>query len=143
MKRVPAETGGPVSVGKLPKFIKAGLLLVVVSVSGCAPDSAGAAATAQEFRQAAAAGDTSATCSMLGPKAREKAAAGSTCEDQLASLQLPTSGAALKTQRYGRNAMVEFEDDSVFLTMTGAGWQVTGAGCMPRGELPYDCEVGG
>jgi hypothetical protein len=143
MKWVPPVTGRPARAAKLPGLMKAGLVLVVLAVSGCAPDSAGATAAAQEFRRAAAAGDTSAACSMLSPKAREKAAASGTCEDQLASLQLPTTGPDLRTARYGRNAMVEFEDDTVFLTASGSGWLVTGAGCMPRGDLPYDCDVGG
>lgn len=143
MNRVPAGTGRRARAGKLPGLMKAGLVVVVLAVSGCAPESAGAAAAAQEFRRAAAAGDTSAACSMLSPKAREKAAASGTCEEQLASLQLPTTGAELRTARYGRNAMVEFDDDTIFLTASGSGWLVTGAGCKPRGELPYDCDVGG
>src|SRR5690349_11508067 len=125
MKRIPAETGRPARAGTLPRLMKAGLVLVVLAVSGCAPESAGAAATAQEFRRTAAAGDTAAACAMLSPKAREKTAADSTCQDQLTSLQLPTTGAALRTARYGRNAMVEFEDDTVFLTADGSGWLVT------------------
>jgi septal ring factor EnvC (AmiA/AmiB activator) len=121
--------------------MKAALVLVVLAVSGCA-ESAGAAAAAQEFRRAAGTGDASAACSMLSPKAREKAAASSTCEEQFGSLQLPTTGAVVRTERYGRNAMVVFGDDTVFLTAAASGWLVTGAGCKPRGELPYDCEVG-
>ncbi|SKC11164.1 hypothetical protein SAMN05660473_04220 [Arthrobacter sp. 49Tsu3.1M3] len=141
MKRVPA--GNERRAGKSPGLMKAGLVVVVLAVSGCVPESAGASAAAQEFRRAAAAGDTSAACSMLSPKAHEKAAASGTCQEQLASLHLPTTGAQLRTARYGRNAMVEFDDDTIFLTASGAGWLVTGAGCLPRGELPYDCDVGG
>lgn len=124
-------------------FMTALPLLVLLAVSGCAPDSAGAAAAAQDFRQAITAGDTSTACSMLRPRVREKVAADSTCEDQIKLLQLSAGGSVLRTESYGRNAMVEFEDDTVFLAASGSGWQVTGAGCTSRGESSYDCEVGG
>jgi hypothetical protein len=56
MKWVPAETGRPARAGKLPRTMRAAVVLVVLAVSGCAPESSGAAAAAQEFRRAAAAG---------------------------------------------------------------------------------------
>ena len=80
---------------------------------------------------------------MLTPHAREQTQGKSTCEEHLASLGMPSGGAVLRTERYGRSALVVFDDDTMFLTVTGSGWQVTGAGCSARGELPYDCEVGG
>lgn len=144
MKQGPAVACGPDRrVGLWPGFMRAGVFLVLLAVSGCAPDSAGAAAAAQDFRRAVAAGDASAACSMLRPKVREKTAAGSSCEDQVKSLQFPGGGTVLRTETYGRNAMVEFDDDTVFLTVSGSGWQITGAGCTSQGESPYDCEVGG
>jgi hypothetical protein len=130
-------------IGKLPTVAAVGGVLAVLAMTGCAPDSAGAASEAQEFRRAAADGDASSACAMLSPHARAETAAKTSCEDQLKSLQLPGVGTALRTESYGRNAMVEFEDDTVFLTMSGSGWRVTGAGCTPQGEAPYDCEVGG
>jgi hypothetical protein len=33
--------------------------------------------------------------------------------------------------------------DVVFLTVSGADWLVTAAGCTPRPERPYDCQVSG
>jgi hypothetical protein len=144
MELVPVKAGGiDRRVGRLPLLLRASSLLAVLAVSGCAPDSAGAGAAAEDFRRAVAGGDTSTACSMLSPQTRQDVAKDSTCEEQLASLELSVDGADLQTERYGRNAMVEFEDDTVFLTVTGSGWQVTGAGCTPRGESPYECEVGG
>lgn len=127
----------------LPKVMKAGALLAVLAVSGCAADSAGATFAAEDFRRAAADGDPSAQCSMLSAHTREKVAGKTRCEDQLASLAIPTEGVAIRTERYGRNAMVEFQDDTVFLAVSGSGWQVTGAGCRAQGEAPYECEIGG
>lgn len=144
MNQSPAVACGPDRRGCFwPGSLKALPLLVLLTVPGCAPDSAGAAAAAQDFRRAVAAGDTSTACSLLRPRVREKTAADSSCEDQLKSLQLPAGGSVVRTESYGRNAMVEFDDDTVFLAASGSGWQVTGAGCRPQGESPYDCEVGG
>lgn len=144
MNQRPPGSGVPGRRAGLPSnSMKVLPLLALLAVSGCSPDSAGAAAAAQDFRRAVTAGDTSAACSMLRPRVRDKAAADSTCEDQLGSLQLPPGGTVLRTESYGRNALVEFEDDTVFLAATGSGWQVTGAGCTLREESSYDCEVGG
>lgn len=142
MKR--PQTGGCAAgfrVGLVPMLM--GVLLAAHSLSGCSPDSAGAAGAAQDFRRAVAGGDPSTACSMLSPHTREEAAAESNCEDELPLLDLPADGAVLRTESYGRNAMVVFEDDTLFLSVSGTGWQVTGAGCVQRGESPYDCEVGG
>lgn len=140
---------GPVPVERprfrslLSRVIRVCSLLAVVAVTGCAADSAGAAGAAEDFRRAAADGDASVECSMLSPRTRAEVAGRASCEDHLASLQLPSDGAALRTEQYGRNAMVVFPDDTVFLSVSGSAWQVTGAGCTANGDAPYDCEVGG
>lgn len=128
---------------RLSSLTAGGVLLTVLAISGCALDGAGASAAAQEFKRAAADGDASLACSLLSAPAREETAAKTSCEDQMESLHLPAAGALLRTERFGRNARVVFEDDTVFLTVSGSGWQVTGAGCRARGDAPYDCEVGG
>jgi len=129
--------------GSLPKVLMAAALLAVLAVSGCAADSVGATNTAEDFRRAVAGGDPSAACSMLSAHTLEDVAGETRCEDQMASLKIPSEGAAVRTERYGRSALVEFQDDTVFLTVSGSGWQVTGAGCRVRGEAPYECEIGG
>lgn len=144
MKPKPAVACGPDRrLVSWPGSLTAGLLLVLLAVPGCSPDSEGAARAAQDFKGALSAGDASTACSMLRPQVRDKAASGRTCEERLGSLQLPAGGAVLRTESYGRNAIVEFEDDTVFLAVAGSGWEVTGAGCTLRGESSYDCEVGG
>jgi hypothetical protein len=117
--------------------------VVVLGVAGCAPDSGGAARAAEDFRQAVADGDPSAACSMLTEHTREEAAATTSCEEELESLELPSDGNVVSAESYGREAIVEFEDDTVFLTVSGSGWQVTGAGCEEHDESSYNCEVGG
>jgi hypothetical protein len=118
-------------------------VLVLLSLLGCAPDGSGAAEAATTFREEVTSGNTSAACSMLGREALEKAGGESECEEQLESLGLDDSGAPVRTEIYGRNAIVEFENDAVFLSSSGSGWKITGAGCTPQGEQPYNCEVGG
>jgi hypothetical protein len=41
----------------------------------------------------------------------------------------------------GRQAQVRLGGDTVFLARSGDGWVVTAAGCDPRPDRPYDCEV--
>jgi hypothetical protein len=141
MRRTDTGTGPQRRKG--PFALLAGALVALLGVAGCAPDSAGATAAAEDFRRAVADGDASAACAMLSEHSREKAAAETSCEERLASSQLSVDGAALQTGRYGRYAIVEFPDDTMFLTVSGSRWLVTGAGCEQRGEAPYDCELGG
>jgi hypothetical protein len=119
------------------------LMLGLLSLTGCGPEGSGAAEAATSFREEISSGNTAAACSMLGQEALEKAGGETDCEEQLESLDLDDSGVPVRTEIYGRNAIVEFENDAVFLTSSGSGWKITGAGCTPQGELPYKCEVGG
>jgi hypothetical protein len=88
-------------------------------------------------------GDPSAACDMLSSHTREETAAQTSCEEELESLELPSEGNVLRAESYGREAIVVFEDDTVFLTVSGPEWQITGAGCEERAGSAYDCEVGG
>ncbi|WP_309108899.1 hypothetical protein [Arthrobacter sp.] len=119
------------------------LVLTLLSLLGCAPEGKGAAAAAQKFHKEVSSGNTSEACSMLGQEALEKAGGETECEEQLESVELAGSGQPLRTEVFGREAMVEFEDDVVFLVASGSGWKISGAGCTPQGESPYKCEVGG
>ena len=122
-------------------------LLSLLTLAGCASDrTAAAAGAAQEFYRAFIAGNVSEACSLLQAETREETArtggAGS-CENQLRGQQLPDAGKILHIDIYGRNALVKFENDTVFLTTSKDGWKITAAGCTPNGEAPYRCEVGG
>ena len=120
-------------------------ILALLTLSGCTPDGNAATAAAQDFHQALAASNWSLACSMLEADTREKAAdeQDGTCEERLQNLQLGEAGTVTGTEKFGRNALVTFENDAVFLAAVGSGWHVRGAGCEPRGEAPYICEVGG
>ena len=134
------------SVGGLRRPLPAvACLLVMAAVTSCAPDATGASSTAQDFHEAVRSSDWSTACGLLQPDTRQQVEErnGGTCESGLESLQLPTAGALLKTEAYGREALVEFDGDVVFIAFSGSTWRVTAAGCSPRGDSPYSCEVGG
>ena len=132
-KRTPGITGTVAGV----------LVLGLLSLVGCAPAGTGAAEAASSFREEIASGNTAAACAMLGQDALEKAGGETGCEEQLESLDLGDSSAPGRTEIYGRNAIVEYENDAVFLNSSGSGWKISAAGCTPQGEQPYKCEVGG
>ena len=133
------------------KGLRIGLLaLLVLSgsvLAGCAPEGTAAAEAAEAFHRDVAGSDMAAACSLLQSKTREETARSSdagTCESQLEKAQFTDPGKLLGTEQFGRNAFVEFENDTVFLAASDAGWKITGAGCTANGEeAPYTCEVGG
>jgi hypothetical protein len=126
-------------------LLGAACLLVLAAVTSCAPDAASAASAAQDFHRAVDASDWSAACALLQPETREKTVdqVGGSCEAGLEALQLPEAGPLMKTEAYGREALVKFDNDAVFVAVSGSGWQITAAGCRPQGESAYSCEVGG
>ena len=85
-------------------------------------------------------------CSLLAPATLEEVEAdGEKCADVLpdAAGSAPGSGEP-EVDVYGRDAMVRWGEQVLFLARFDEGWRVTAAGCEPRGEdLPYDCEVEG
>ncbi|MEW2587149.1 hypothetical protein [Streptomyces virginiae] len=42
---------------------------------------------------------------------------------------------------YGRQAMVRLSGHTLFLSQCGKGWKVVAAGCTPRPDRPFDCQV--
>jgi hypothetical protein len=129
-----------------PRAVARAGLMPLLALSACAPVGTAAAGAAQEFHQAVMAGHLSEACSLLQAETRKETArtgGPGSCENQLQGAHLPDAGKSLHTEIYGRNAVVEFEKDTVFLTASEAGWKITAAGCTPQGEAPYTCEVGG
>lgn len=129
-----------------PRLIRAGsALLLFLAVSGCAIKTESAALAAQEFHRALSASDWTAACALLQPATREKAEEqdGASCEAALQALALPAPGSHVASAVYGREALVEFDNDTVFLAASGAGWRVTAAGCSPREQKPYSCRIEG
>lgn len=147
--------GGCRSYGWLAQSLKLGPMrrifpataatLLLLTATGCAVDTAGATKVAEDFHRAVDASNWAAACDLLQPTIREKSEEkdGGDCQSHLASVHLRVPGHVVKTEAYGREALVEFEGDAVFVAVSGSTWRVTAAGCTPREETPYSCEVGG
>lgn len=117
-------------------------------VNGCSalnPGTSAAADTAQEFHALLAAGDGETACGLLTSAAVEALEGDKpgSCAESLAELKLNPSSTVTDSRAFGRNAQVQLDGDTVFLTVSGNTWKVTAAGCTSRGERPYDCEVEG
>jgi hypothetical protein len=123
----------------------AGAATVISGCSALNPGTDAAVETVQRFRGELAAGHAGRACALLAPHTVEGVEDGETgsCPDKLARLSLPHSGALTDSRAYGRSAQVLLQDDTVFLTRSGNEWRITAAGCIPRGERPYDCDVKG
>jgi hypothetical protein len=121
------------------------LVLLATGCSNLNPGTTAAAETAAKFHSALEAGDTRAACALLAPAAVGKLENGQSgsCPGKLAALSLPAAGEVGGSRAFGSNAQVQLESDTVFLTLSGDRWKITAAGCTPRGEKPYDCEVEG
>jgi hypothetical protein len=97
------------------------------------------------FHQDAGGGELESACSMLAPATVEKLEGKEpgSCARQLERLGLDEAARVLDARSFGNSAQVILEGDTVFLTRSGSGWKITAAGCTPRGERPYDCELEG
>jgi hypothetical protein len=88
--------------------------------------------------------DPEARCDLLAPAtlaAFEEEESASCAE---AIEQVPLEGGDVESvEIWGGDAQVRLGGDTVFLTETRAGWRITAAGCRPRGDAPYVCEVEG
>ncbi|MGW7313793.1 hypothetical protein [Streptomyces sp. NPDC054865] len=122
---------------------------VAVLVGGCGAPAArvdGARAAGERFERALASGDREAACRLLAPETSGQLEQdeGKACREALGAQELPTAGAVRTTEVYGRQAMLGFVGDTLFLSRFGGGWKVVAAGCTPQGEQqPYQCMLKG
>ena len=126
-------------------------LLAVVSVTGCAGRGSaetGAVSAASELFISVASTQPGKACDLLAPATLESIASDDEeCATALGDLEVRTkqaNGPGLRAQVYGRDAIVQWDDQTMFLARFDNGWLVTAAGCTPRGkDLPYDCSIEG
>jgi hypothetical protein len=120
-------------------------LALATGCSSAGSDSSRADATAVSFHAAVAGRNLAAACDLLAPRTREEVeqSARATCPQALADADLPGAQTVQTSDLYGSNARVVLAGDTVFLARFGAVWKVTAAGCRPRPDLPYDCDVKG
>ncbi|MDG9717659.1 hypothetical protein [Streptomyces sp. DH24] len=127
--------------------IAAGILAIAVLTS-CAASSERRDQVTEEvtrFETALQAGRNGRACAALAPSTRQELeqSARSRCERAMSEQQLPQAGAVRTVDVYGGQARVVLEHDTVFLARFPAGWKVTAAGCRPRADQPYQCEIKG
>ena len=128
--------------------------LALVTATPAARAGPGAAApqpVAEHPAAARALGAGDAACALILPAAADALAAdeGEPCADVVTAPDGPLAGlTAAGTEVVvedvhvaGRQAQVVTATDTVFLALSGDAWVVTAAGCTPRDDRPYDCEV--
>jgi hypothetical protein len=139
-------------------LLAAWVVPVVMFVCGCGVTAAredSARTTARAFRAALAAGDGATACDLLAPSTRRavERQEDSICAAAILDADVPVAAQRDDRRRrgtttpdvdvYGDQARVVLPGDTLFLAAFARGWRVTAAGCTPRGELPYDCQVSG
>lgn len=123
----------------------------LVTLGGCAGRGSaenGAVSDAAERFISAASTVQGQACDAVAPATLESIASDDEdCTTAIADLGLETRMAgspSLRVEVYGRDAFVEWDDQTLFLARLDDGWLVTAAGCQTRGEdLPYDCSIEG
>jgi hypothetical protein len=115
------------------------LVLATGAVTGCSNPSA------PEVRDVAAtfsAGDAAARCAMLaaGTVQTLEREEQRPCADALGQLPLGT-GDVVSVDVWGEDALVHLTDDTLFLTLTRSGWQVSAGACAPQPDAPYVCQL--
>ncbi|GGQ01644.1 hypothetical protein [Streptomyces roseolilacinus] len=126
------------------------VLAAAVSACGTLPERRDeVTAEVTRFEQALGAGRHDRLCAAFAPATREELeqSAKSRCEQAIGQAieerELPAAGAVREVDVYGDQARVVLEQDTVFLARFPAGWKVTAAGCAPRPQRPYECEIKG
>ncbi|GAA3119993.1 hypothetical protein GCM10017600_37440 [Streptosporangium carneum] len=116
--------------------------VLAVALSGCASEERSPAEQAvTRFYAAVHDRDGSRACSLLTPEAADGlSVGGQSCAKTVLELDLP-GGQVREAAVWGDEAQVRLTRDTVFLHRFPRGWLVRGAGCRPRGDLPYRCEV--
>lgn len=114
------------------------VVCLALTVAGCASaQNDPATATAQRFLSAAGQGQGAQACGLLAPEAARSL---DDCEKEIVSMGL-RAGAIRGAEVWGDEAQVRLDGDTLFLHRFPDGWRVRAAGCRPRQDMPYECEV--
>ena len=121
------------------------LLLVLAGCAGVGDRGDAAAAVALRMLTAVQNDDGAAACATLAPDtlAELEESAGQSCAEAILDEDLPQPGEVEQSRVYGQWAQVRLTGDTVFLGVFPGGWRVVAAGCTPRGERPYNCDLQG
>ncbi|HWJ84418.1 MAG TPA: hypothetical protein VNR62_03260 [Cellulomonas sp.] len=124
----------------------AAVALVWAASAGCAvagPNAEAASTVVTSFTSALRSDDGARACELLAPATRDslEEQSGDRCDEAIVGLGLPTTETGSEPRSYGRQAQVRTADDVLFLTRSGDTWLITAAGCAPRRDRPYDCDL--
>ncbi|WPO69710.1 hypothetical protein [Streptomyces sp. KN37] len=129
---------------------RSGLLAAALlgALTGCGNADAredAAAEAASRFEASLRASDAVRGCAALAPGTRDELEQSSEqpCVRALPEAGLPLAQEIRGVDVYGRQARVVTDRDTLFLSSFPGGWKVTGAGCTPRPEKPYQCLIKG
>ncbi|WAL99282.1 hypothetical protein [Streptomyces sp. Je 1-369] len=127
--------------------------VVAVTLLGCALAGCGgvdaredaAARAAARFEAGLRAPDAARGCAALAPGTLEELehSAEQPCAKALPDARVPLSTRVRHVDVYGRQARVVTDRDTLFLSSFPDGWRITAAGCTPRPEKPYQCQIKG
>jgi hypothetical protein len=122
--------------------------LALSALAGCASvgeRGTAAAAVATRLLTAVDDKDGAAACAVLAPDTASalEQSAGKPCAQAILDEDLPAPGAVTGVDVYGQWAQVRLADDTIFLAVFPGGWRVVAAGCVPRQNRPYNCELQG
>ena len=123
-------------------------VIVTAIVSGCVPQQgsseAGEATSVVVRFRSHAVSDAEAACALLAPgTVTELEQATGSCARGVTAAHLSDGGRVRDVEVYGLDAIVRLDDDTVFVARFDDGWRVTAAGCTPRGDGPYECDIRG
>lgn len=123
-------------------------LVALVLMTACAgqgsAESDAVTQAVEKFGTALAADDAQAACALLAPGTLEQLESShGPCPTALPVVDLVSPGTVNHVDVYGKHAMVEASEDTVFLARFDEGWLVVAAGCVARPERPFDCAVEG
>jgi hypothetical protein len=120
------------------------LIAVAVGAAGCRnADTGQVESVAARFQAALERGDGAAACRLLigDTTAKLTKDQGQPCARAITGQHL-TTAAVRRARVYETHAAAGLVDGQVvFLDHTDRGWRVSAAGCKPRGDQPYECEV--
>jgi hypothetical protein len=125
-------------------------LLVFLTGAGCGTnkDERSVGAVTDRFYSALRnhAGDRACAQLSQGAANTLASASGGSCAQAITRLQLPGVRASHSVV-YLDSARAEVAGaqpgEAAFLDRTPLGWRISAAGCRPKGEGPYDCELQG
>ena len=123
------------------------LLSLALAACGTEEREDDAAAVAERFHAALAAGDGAAACEDLTEEtaSRLERQEKRPCEEAILGLELPEGGTVAYRRVELRSAMTRLaEGGTDFLDEGSDGWKISAAGCEPKPpEQPYECELEG